>query len=160
MNGTSDTRFSPYLSTTRAMIVTILWRLENEPVVNFAMTFADVDENAWYGEAVRWATSSGIVTGYSAEAFGPDDNITREQLAAILYRYTQFKGIDVSAGENTNILSYGDALTISGYAFPAMQWACGAGLMQGADGKLLPDVQATRAQVAAILHRFCENILK
>ena len=154
MNGTANRIFAPSVSTTRAMIVTILWRLEGSPVVNFAMRFRDVVENAWYSEAVRWAAANGIVTGYSENAFGPNDNITREQLAAILHRYAKYKGLDVSAGEDTNILSFDDAQTISGYAVPAMQWACGAGLMQGSNRKLLPTAEATRAQVAAMLHRF------
>ena len=154
MNGTANRIFAPSVSTTRAMIVTILWRLEGSPVVNFAMRFRDVVENAWYSEAVRWAAANGIVTGYSENAFGPNDNITREQLAAILHRYAKYKGLDVSAGEDTNILSFDDAQTISGYAVPAMQLACGAGLMQGSNRKLLPTAEATRAQVAAMLHRF------
>ena len=160
MNGTSANRFSPLSSTTRAMVVTVLWRLENSPVVNYAMSFKDVNEGAWYGEAVRWAAASGIVTGYDAETFGPNDSVTREQLAAILYRYAEYRDIDVSVGEDTNILSYEDALTISDYAVPAMQWACGAGLIQGADGRLMPRSDASRAQIAAILHRFCENCMK
>ena len=160
MSGTSAYRFSPDLSTTRAMIVTILWRLEGEPVVNFAMRFADVSPDKWYGEAIRWAAASGIVNGYSETAFGPNDNITREQLAAMLYRYAQYKKADVSVGEDTNILSFDDAFDVSGYAVPAMQWACGAGVMQGANGKLLPTAEATRAQTAAMLHRFCEDVLK
>ena len=124
------------------------------------MSFKDVNEGAWYGEAVRWAAASGIVTGYDAETFGPNDSVTREQLAAILYRYAEYRDIDVSVGEDTNILSYEDALTISDYAVPAMQWACGAGLIQGADGRLMPRSDASRAQIAAILHRFCENCMK
>ena len=154
MNGTANRIFAPSVSTTRAMIVTILWRLEGSPVVNFAMRFRDVVQNAWYSEAVRWAAANGIVTGYTEQTFGPNDNIAREQLAAILHRYAKYKGLDVSAGEDTNILSFDDAQTISGYAVPAMQWACGAGLMQGSNRKLLPAAQATRAQVAAMLHRF------
>ena len=154
MNGTANRIFAPSVSTTRAMIVTILWRLEGSPVVNFAMRFRDVVQNAWYSEAVRWAAANGIVTGYSENAFGPNDNITREQLAAILHRYANYKGYDVSVGEDTNILSFDDVQTISGYAVPSMQWACGAGLMQGSNRKLLPTAQATRAQVAAMLHRF------
>ena len=154
MNGTANRIFAPSISTTRAMIVTILWRLEGSPVVNFAMRFRDVVQNAWYSEAVRWAAANGIVTGYTEQTFGPNDNIAREQLAAILHRYAKYKGLDVSVGEDTNILSFDDAQTISGYAVPAMQWACGAGLMQGSNRKLLPTAEATRAQVAAMLHRF------
>jgi len=99
------------------------------------------------------------VEGYGNGKFGPDDSITREQLAAILYRYAKFKGYDVSVGEDTNILSYNDAFSISDWAMPAMQWACGAELMQGDDQhNLLPGQGATRAQAAAILMRFMENV--
>ena len=159
MNGVSSSLFDPEGSASRAMIVTILWRLENKPVVNYAMTFRDVDEGAWYGEAVRWAAACGIVTGYDRDTFKPDQSITREQLAAILYRYAKHKEVDVSAGEKVDILSFDDAETVSEYAVPAMKWVCGAGILRGADGKLTPDVPATRAQLAAALHRFCKNIL-
>ena len=101
-----------------------------------------------------WAKKTGIANGYDDGRFGIDDVVTREQTAAFLYRYAQYKKMDVSVGEDTNILSFDDAQTISGYAVPAMQWACGAGLMQGSNRKLLPTAQATRAQVAAMLHRF------
>jgi len=161
MLGTSATQFSPAASTSRGMIVTILYRLEGEPEVTGAATFTDVKAGAYYEKAVIWAEKNGIVNGYGDGRFGPDDNITREQMAAILYRYSKFKGYDVSVGENTNILSYKDALSISEYAVPAMQWACGAGLIRGDDtGSLLPVKNATRAESAAILHRFCENVRK
>ena len=112
----------------------------------------------YYAEAIRWAASEGIVGGYTATQFGPDNAITREQLAAILWRYAQHKEYDVSVGEDTNILSYTDALTVSEWAVPAMQWANGAGLIQGSDNNLMPRGNATRAQAAAILHRFCETV--
>ncbi|RHV41536.1 S-layer homology domain-containing protein [Butyricicoccus sp. OM04-18BH] len=99
-----------------------------------------------------------MVTGYGNGKFGPNDVVTREQLAAILYRYAQYKKYDVSVGEDTNILSYADAQSVSAYAIPAMQWACGAGIVNGANGKLNPQNNATRAEVAAILMRFCENV--
>lgn len=102
------------------------------------MRFRDVVENAWYSEAVRWAAANGIVNGYTEQTFGPNDNIAREQLAAILHRYANYKGYDVSVGEDTNILSFDDAQTISGYAVPAMQWACGAGLMRARTGSFCP----------------------
>ena len=160
MNGVGEGAFAPNAATSRAMIVTILWRLEGEPAVSHNMTFADVAAGKWYTEAVRWAASEGIVEGYSDVKFGPHDVITREQLATILWRYAKSKGYDVSVGENTNILSYGDAFTVSEWAIPAMQWACGAGLIQGiASGSgmnLAHSAGATRAQVAAILQRFCE----
>ena len=160
MNGTSETTFSPYISTTRGMIVTILYRMEGRPAVLEACPFTDVKAGAYYERAIVWAAENGIVKGYGNGCFGPDDQITREQMAAILYRYAKYRGLDVSVGEDTNILSYDDALDISEYAVPAMQWACGAQIIHGADGRLTPGAKATRAQVAAILHRFCENVLK
>ncbi|MDO4540234.1 MAG: S-layer homology domain-containing protein, partial [Syntrophomonadaceae bacterium] len=158
MNGTADDMFSPAASTSRAMSIAILWRMENEPESDYAMIFEDVPAGEWYTEAIRWAAGVKIVEGYDAAAFGPDDDITREQLAAILWRYAKYKGYDVSVGEDTNILSYDDAFAISQYSIPAMQWACGAGLIQGDGENLMPQGSATRAQVAAILQRFCENV--
>ena len=157
MNGTAEGLFSPDLFTSRAMIVTVLWRLSGSPVVNYYMPFADVDQAAWYAEAVRWAASCGIVAGYDNGNFGPNDPITREQLAAILYRCAAYRQEDTSIGADTNILSFTDAASVSEYAVPALQWACGAGILQGAGGALLPTHPATRAQTAAILHRFCQQ---
>ena len=157
MNGTAEGLFSPDLFTSRAMIVTVLWRLSGSPVVNYYMPFADVDQASWYAEAVRWAASCGIVAGYDNGNFGPNDPITREQLAAILYRCAAYRQEDTSIGADTNILSFTDAASVSEYAVPALQWACGAGILQGADGALLPTHPATRAQTAAILHRFCQQ---
>ena len=159
MTGTSATTFAPDGTMTRAMLVTILHRQAGAPQVNYALPFDDVAEGAWYTEAVRWAASEGIVTGMSATAFEPNAPITREQFAAILYRYAQKTGADVSAGEDTNILSYADALDVSEYAVPAMQWACGAGIVNGVGGRLDPGGSATRAQTAAMLMRFCEGAL-
>ena len=157
MNGTAEGLFSPDLFTSRAMIVTVLWRLSGSPVVNYYMPFADVDQASWYAEAVRWAASCGIIAGYDNGNFGPNDPITREQLAAILYRCATYRQEDTSIGADTNILSFTDAASVSEYAVPALQWACGAGILQGADGALLPTHPATRAQTAAILHRFCQQ---
>ena len=157
MNGTAEGLFSPDLFTSRAMIVTVLWRLSGSPVVNYYMPFADVDQAAWYAEAVRWAASCGIVTGYDNGNFGPNDPITREQLAAILYRCAAYRQEDTSIGADTNILSFTDAASVSEYAVPALQWACGAGILQGADGALLPIHPATRAQTAAMLARYLKN---
>lgn len=159
MSGTSADTFSPETATTRGMIVTILYRLEGEPEISGRCAFDDVKSGWYYENAIAWAAANGIVSGYDNGMFGPDDAITREQLATILYRYAQYKGLDVSVGEDTNILSYNDALDISEYAVPAMQWLCGEGIMSGSDGNLMPMGNATRAQVAAFLHRFCENIL-
>ena len=158
MAGTSGSIFSPEGTTTRGQIVTILWRLSGSPVVNYLMDFDDVDPAAYYAEAIRWATSEGIAGGYGNGSFGPDDPITREQLAVMLHRYAQHEGYDVSISEDTNILSYADAFTVSEYAVSALQWACGAGIISGTgDGSTLtPQGEATRAQAATVLMRFCE----
>lgn len=158
MNGTADNTFSPKANTTRGMVVTVLYRLENQPSTS-AASFTDVASGAYYANAVAWANANGIVSGYGSGKFGPNDKVTREQLAAILYRYAQYKKYDVSVGEDTNILSYDDAQSISSYAIPAIQWACGAGVVTGKSGsKLDPKGSATRAEVAAMLMRFCENV--
>ncbi len=158
MAGTSATTFGPDVTTTRGMIATILWRLAGSPQVDYAMDFDDVAAGSWYAEAIRWAASEGIVSGYGDGKFGPDDIITREQMAAMLYRYAQYKGYDVSVGENTNILSYSDFGDLSEYAIPAMQWAVGAGIISGTSASALgPQGNASRAQVAVILMQFCEN---
>ena len=159
MTGTSATTFAPDQDTSRAMIVTILYRLEKEPAVTGGNTFTDVAEGAWYTDAVTWAQDSGIVTGYTETTFGPNDPITREQLATILYRYAQAKGVDVSVGEDTNILSYNDISDLGQWAMSAMQWACGAGLISGDNnGNLLPKNTAARSQVAAVLHRAADAL--
>jgi hypothetical protein len=142
------------------MLVTVLHRLEGNPAATSGNPFADVASRNWYSDAVVWANAKGIVKGYDSDTFGTNDFITREQLVTILYRYAQYKGYDVSVGEDTNILSYVDALNISEYAIPAIQWACGAGVMQGDGAKLDPQGSATRAQVAAMLMRFIENVAK
>ena len=146
--------FEPELPMTRAMIVTTLHRMEGAPAAQ-AHSFADVSADAWYNAAVAWASEKGIVTGYNAELFGPNDPITREQLATILWRYAKSREINVTVGEDTNILSYEDAFDISDYAYPALQWACGEGLIGGTPGGYLdPQGGATRAQAAAIFERF------
>lgn len=136
-------------------MVTVLWRMENQPVVNYLMTFEDVETDAYYTEAVRWAASEKIVNGYSEAEFAPNDSVTREQIAAIMHRYAENKGYDVSVGENTNILSYEDFDNISEFAIASMQYAAGSGLMKGkTESTLGPKDFATRAEFAAILHRF------
>ena len=160
MNGTAANTFSPKANTTRGMVVTVLYRLEKEPSTS-AASFTDVASGAYYANAVAWANANGIVSGYGNGKFGPNDKVTREQLAAILYRYAQYKKYDVSVGEDTNILSYTDAQSVSSYAIPALQWACGAGVVTGKSGGMLdPKGNATRAEVAAMLMRFCENVAK
>ncbi len=154
MNGTSRNRFSPYSTATRGMLVTILYRMENEPRCFGSAAFSDVKPGAYYEKAVVWASQNNIVSGYTDGTFRPDAPVTREQLASILYRYTLYRGQDVSAGETTSLTGYGDAQTVSNYALPAMRWACGTGILQGANGKLNPSGLATRAQLAAMLHRY------
>ena len=156
MDGVSAETFAPNATLTRGMIVTILYRMENKPAVTGASKFTDVDANEWYGAPVAWAAENGIVTGYSETTFGPNDPVTREQLAAILYRYAVYKGMSAVTLEQ-NLSRFTDADQISAYAVPAMNWAVGKGLINGADGKLSPKASATRAQVAAIIHRYLEG---
>ena len=156
MTGVSESEFAPDGTATRGQIVTILWRLAGSPVVNYAMRYADMDEGAWYGEAVRWAASTGVVTGYSESSFGPNDAITREQLAAILYRYVKTQGQGFT-GMWYFPLRYDDAASISSWADEAMHWCVMKGLLNGtSETTLSPQLTATRAQLAAILQRFCE----
>ncbi len=151
MIGTGETTFDPEGTITRAMIVTILHRLEDGPTAE-GMEFSDVAEGKYYTAAVGWASANGIVNGFPDGTFQPNGDITREQLATILYRYAQFKGIDVSIGEETNILSYNDVFDTASYAMPAFQWACGAGLVSGTpEGDLNPKGTAQRAEVAQLM---------
>ena len=156
MSGTGATIFDPNSQLTRGMIVTILYRMEKEPAVSGASKFTDVDIAQWYGKAVVWAADNGIVTGYSDTAFGPNDPVTREQLAAILYRYAVYRGMTAVTLEE-NLGGFADADQISSYAIPAMNWAVGKGLINGSGSTLAPKAQATRAQVAAIIHRYLEG---
>lgn len=159
MSGTSETTFSPDLTTTRGMIVTILYRMENEPAVTGTTAFTDVAADQYYANAVAWAAQNGIVSGTTATTFAPNNAITREQMAAILYRYAQFKGYDVSVKADLSV--YTDAAQVSTYATDAMAWANGAQLITGTSQAMqTPASNATRAQVATILMRFCENIAK
>ena len=160
MTGTGDNSFSPNATLTRATLMTVLHRMEGSPAGTGISPFEDVADGQWYTEAIIWAAANKIAGGYSADAFGPNDPLTREQLAAFMQRYAMWKGIDVSVGENTNILSYNDAFSISEWAYGALQWACGAGLIGSVgDGKLDPQGTATRAQMAAIMQRFDEKVL-
>lgn len=159
MSGTSKTTFSPNLTTTRGMIVTILYRLENEPAVTGTTAFTDVAADQYYANAVTWAAQNGIVSGTTVTTFAPNNAITREQMAAILYRYAQFKGYDVLA--KADLSTYTDAVNINAYATDAMTWANCEQLITGTSATTLtPAGNATRAQVATILMRFCENIAK
>ena len=161
MTGTGETTFSPDMTTTRAMIVSIFYRLEGGPSVNYDMTFDDVAQGEWYTEAVRWAASEGVVNGYSADEFGPNDPITREQMAAMLSNYAEYKGIDVSNRADLSV--YVDESSISDWAYEVLSWANAEGMITGmTETTLEPQGNATRVQVAAILQRFCEayNIIK
>lgn len=154
MSGTGTATFSPNTATTRGMIVTILHRMEGEPAAA-GEAFTDVEAGQYYAAAVAWASANKIVGGYGNGTFGPNDPITREQLAAILYRYAQFKGMDVSA--KGDISRFSDRAAVSSYAVEAMTWAVGAGLLTGVGANTLdPKGHATRAQIATILMRFCE----
>ena len=159
MTGVSADRFAPASTTTRGMIVTILYRLENEPAVSGGSAFTDVESGAWYADAVAWAAANDIVNGTSATTFAPNSPITREQMAAILYRYAAYKGYDVS--QKADLSGYTDAASISGYAKDALAWANAQKLITGVtDTTLNPQGSATRAQVATILMRLCETVVK
>lgn len=158
MSGTSATTFGPNVTTTRGMIVTILHRMEGKPAAAGA-SFTDVQKGQYYADAVAWAAANGIVTGYGNSAFGPNDTITREQLASILYRYASYKKYDVS--KRVDLSAFADAGKIHSYATEAISWANANELINGVGNAMLsPETGATRAQVAAILMRFCENIAK
>ena len=156
-SGTDSRSFSPNASMTRAMLVTVLYRLEGEPTVTGRSSFTDVRSGAYYEKSVIWAAANGIVTGTDSTSFSPDAKVTREQLAAILYRYAQYRKLATDASAKLN--SFTDADSVSAYASEALGWAVSEGLINGASGKLMPKGDATRAQVAAILHRFVKNVL-
>ncbi|BDF70588.1 hypothetical protein CE91St41_21850 [Oscillospiraceae bacterium] len=159
MTGVSEAEFQPGGVVTRATAAAVLYRLEGAPSSpGGGGIFTDVPAGQWYTQAVAWCSGAGLAGGYGDGRFGPGDPVTREQLAAMLYRYAKYKGWDVSAGENSNILSFADAFDVSEWAVPALQWACGAGLMSGKDGgRLDPRGTATRAELAALLMRLLET---
>ena len=153
MNGMGSGKFEPETATNRAMIVTMLWRLEGKPEADYEMTFTDVSEEEWYTEAIRWAAAEDIVKGYNAETFGTEDPVTREQIVTLLYRFAQYKGMAISI--DTNILDYDDVNAISNWAVEAFQWAVQEGIINGmGNGTLSPATDATRAQVATMLMRY------
>ncbi len=156
MNGVSDDEFAPDTNMTRAQLVTILWRMNGKKTVNYTMTMKDIAAGTWYTEAVRWAASEGIVKGYSNDKFAPGDAVTREQIAAILCRYAAYEGMDVSTEKDTGLTQYADASKVSFYAVSAVKWAVSEHIMNGIDAATLsPLSTATRAQVAAMIQRFC-----
>jgi len=156
MLGTSKTLFSPHGTAMRGMMATILWRMEGSPVPKGKNSFTDVEAGKWYADAITWTAENGIFAGYGKDKFGPDDPITREQLAAIFYRYADYKGYDLTVKGDLD--KFKDADKITDYAKTAMQWAVGSGLVKGKSGNLLdPQGTATRAEIAAMLHRFIEK---
>ena len=152
MEGDSG-KFMPLDKLTRSQMAQVLFNLEGKKSVNYALTFGDMNGTEWYAEAVRWAASEQIVNGYDNGNFGPNDPITREQLVTVLYRYAQYKGLDTATTEE-NLTSFADAAQVSGYAVSAMNWAVGAGVINGTDSGLAPKATATRAEVAQILMNF------
>lgn len=154
MEGINSYQFAPDASTTRAMVVQILYRMSGEPYVSYSSGFTDVASNAWYSDAIAWAARNNIVNGTSATTFDPNAPVTREQFATMLYRYANYRGFKTSV--SANILSYYDVGQVSEYAFPGLEWACAQGIVNGTStGYLSPQGNATRAQLAAMLMRFC-----
>lgn len=151
MNGFDDGTFRPEAETSRAMLVTMLWRRAGEPKERNDPGFSDVPDGAWFAEAVRWAVSAGVVVGYDAKTFGPGDPVTREQLAAILYRASTSS---VPNGGRGSLADFADRSEVSAWATDAVRWAVGCGLLNGGGGKLSPDRPASRAEVAAVLARY------
>ena len=158
MDGVGDSLFAPNSETTRAQLVTILYRLAGEPEPGGDSGFSDVAAGTWYADAVAWAAENGIVNGTTDTTFAPGEDITRQQLVTILYRYAESKGYDVSA--SADLSGYPDAGQVQDYAQPAMAWAVAEGIVEGVDGNLNPTGDATRAQIATILMRFCEGVAK
>ena len=159
MSGTSATTFAPSTQLSRAMMVQILYNLEEQPVVTESAAFTDVAADAWYADAVNWAAGEGIVSGYGNGKFGPDDLITREQMANMLYYYAQYKGYDVSA--SGELSSFTDGASTSSWAAEAVQWAVGSGLLSGKGGGVLdPQGTATRAEAASIFMRFARTVME
>ena len=157
MNGVGGNRFAPNSETTRAQLVTILYRLEGEPAVSGDLPFTDVESGTWYTDAILWAAQNNIVNGVNDTEFAPGDDLTRQQLVTIFYRYAESKGYDVSA--SADLSGYPDAGQVQDYAQPAMAWAVAENIIQGMeDGTLKPAGNASRAQIATILMRFCEDV--
>ena len=157
--GTTDTTFAPASTLTRGQMVTVLWRMNGSPEPKAANPFGDVAATSPFVKAIAWAAENGLTKGTTDTTFAPGQAISRQQFLTILYRYAQFMGYDVSVGEDTNILSYPDAGSIGEYAMPAMQWACGAGVADGIDGKLAPTAPAPRYQVAEFLANFSQKVI-
>ena len=156
MVGTGDATFSPEISTSRAMIAVTLWRMEGEPAVKGANPYTDVENGAWYTEAITWANENGIAEGYGNGCFQPETPVTREQLAAFFYRYAAYKGYDITITGSLD--RFNDKDNVSEWAKDTMAWAVGYGLIGGKDNNMLdPQGEATRAEFAAMLQRFCQK---
>ena len=158
MDGVGEGVFAPEADTSRAMVVTVLWRLEGQPESAYEMGYTDVEGGTWYTEAVRWATEQGIVDGYENGAFRPDGAMTREEVAAVLYRYAAYKRYSTS--DQGDMGQFDDQEDISAWARDYMVWAVGSGLMEGSGTRIDPQDSAIRAQTAAVLMRFAENVAK
>lgn len=160
MSGVGNSLFAPDSDLNRAMLVQVLWNLEGNPTASTTTAYSDVASNAWYYNAVQWAAAEGIAGGYGDGIYGPEDNITREQMALMLYRYAQYKSYDTTQS-GADVQAFSDYEEISDWALEGMTWAVSAGLLGGkGDGVLDPTGNATRAEVAQILMNFCENIVK
>lgn len=157
MSGTGGGKFSPGTPMTRAMLATVLYRMDGSPVPAKAHGFSDVPSGAYYERAVAWAAENGIVSGIGGGRFGSENHITRQDLTVMLYRYGNFKGYDISAADS--LAGFSDSSRVAGYARQAMQWAVGAGIMRGDSGRLMPSGDATRAQVAVMLMQFAQNVV-
>ena len=156
LKGTAKRTFSPYASTTRAMIATVLWRMDGSPKADADSRFTDVTSGQWYSAAVAWANENGIVRGFGDGTFAPNAPVTREQFAAMLYRYAQYSGERLQI--ETDLTDFKDAGTVSSWARDAMRWAVSNGIITGKPGKLLdPQGTATRAEIAAMLRRFLKT---
>lgn len=161
MNGYHATIFAPNDTTTRAMVVTMLWRLEGKPEVASSCSFEDVAGGSYYAQAVDWAQKSGVVYGFSDTVFGPNRHITREQLIAIMWRYAKYKDVDVSMGKNTELNKFDDHSDVTAYAVDAVKWSVAANVVKGkTDTTLDPKSDATRAQIAMIFQRYCIDVIR
>jgi hypothetical protein len=160
MKGVSPTTFAPAATLTRAMLATVIYRLDGQPEPTAVNSYSDVAEGSYYGKAAVWAAEKGLLSWSAESTFRPDNPATREQFVVALYRYAILKGYDVSIGEDTNILSYDDAFDISEGMASAFQWACGAGVVEGNGPRITPLGNATRGQTATMLMRFLQKVVK
>lgn len=159
MKGTSSTTFEPNTSMSRAMFVTVLYRLAGEPSVSANSKFTDVVSNSWYEDAVIWGTTNGVVKGIGGNKFDPNTSVSREQMAAFMYRYASYKGLDTTIDSNSAVSSFNDSMRVSDWAFEAAEWSVEKGLIVGmGNNKLEPQGTATRVQVATILMRYAEEL--